>query len=195
MKYLGKILFLFFLFNCYKTFGLIENSSIQMQKCSSESMFITEHDILRYIIKNCMEVKEKYGFDPDVQIVLNNLKENISMNNQLFSEEKELLMNICDSLKIKMNKNEDCWHSAKKGGKRDNLEFLLPNKMAAGFMTMLAGSLICIIPGGQGVGFGVVTTGMGLFIDGLASGERPYYQDTKTGQTFTIEEIMGDKKN
>jgi len=40
----------------------------------------------------------------------------------------------------------------------------------------------------------VVTTVLGLFIDGLASGERPYYQDPKTGMTFTIEEIMENKK-
>ncbi len=58
-----------------------------------------------------------------------------------------------------------------------DVEFVLPPKMSAGFMCALGGALLCIIPGGQGVGLTLIGTGIGLALDGMANGERPYYVD------------------
>jgi hypothetical protein len=70
------------------------------------------------------------------------------------------------------------------GTRKKDRELELPAKTAAGFLCALAGGLLCIvpIPGIQGVGIGLVTTGVGLALDGIASGERPYYIDPQTGQ-------------
>lgn len=59
-----------------------------------------------------------------------------------------------------------------------NVELELPPKMAAGFMCALGGALLCVIPGGQGIGLTLIGTGVGLALDGLANGERPYYVDS-----------------
>lgn len=77
------------------------------------------------------------------------------------------------------HKSEDLAHFTAHSPSRD-LE--LPPKMAAGFACALGGALICIVPGGQGIGLGLIATGLGLTLDGLASGERPFYVDRATGE-------------
>lgn len=54
-------------------------------------------------------------------------------------------------------------------------ELILPDKLAAGFACAFAGALLCIVPGGQGVGLTLIGTGLALAIDGMSEGERPYY--------------------
>ncbi len=61
-------------------------------------------------------------------------------------------------------------------------EFILPDKLAAGFVCALAGSLLCVVPGGQGVGLTLVGTGLALAIDGMATGESPYYLNPTTNE-------------
>ena len=51
-----------------------------------------------------------------------------------------------------------------------------------GFVCVLAGALICIVPGGQGVGLCMLGAGTSLALDGLSDGDRPYYRDTETGE-------------
>jgi hypothetical protein len=65
-----------------------------------------------------------------------------------------------------------------------DVELELPPKMAAGFMCALGGALLCIIPGGQGIGLTLIGTGLGLALDGMANGERPYYIDSITKQAI-----------
>ena len=68
-----------------------------------------------------------------------------------------------------------------------NTEFELPSKMAVGFACALAGSLVCVLPGGQGVGLWMVAAGATLALDGLSEGERPFYRNMDTGEIIPLE--------
>ena len=63
---------------------------------------------------------------------------------------------------------------------------MLPDKMSMGFVCIFSGALLCIIPLGitQGIGTGLIATGIYSVIDGVREGEKPYYIDSKTGQTI-----------
>lgn len=75
-------------------------------------------------------------------------------------------------------------HVAKTPGA--NAEFELPGKMAVGFACALAGALVSIIPGGQGVGVWMIAAGATLALDGLSEGERPYYRNMNTGEIIPL---------
>ena len=61
-------------------------------------------------------------------------------------------------------------------------EFVLPDKMAIGFICILSGSLLCILPFGisQGIGAGLVSAGIYAILDGVREGEEPYYTNPQT---------------
>ena len=69
----------------------------------------------------------------------------------------------------------------------NSIELELPPKMAAGFICALGGALICIIPGGQSAGLTLIGTGIGLALDGIANGERPYYIDSSNARKIIID--------
>jgi hypothetical protein len=61
-------------------------------------------------------------------------------------------------------------------------EFMLPTKMASGFVLALGGALLCLVPGAQPAGIWMIGAGVTLALDGLVEGERPYYKDSDTGE-------------
>jgi len=58
---------------------------------------------------------------------------------------------------------------------------MLPDKMAVGFVCIFSGVLLCILPFGitQGIGTGLIGTGIYSAIDGVREGEKPYYIDSE----------------
>lgn len=77
-----------------------------------------------------------------------------------------------------LNKNHHEKSHHKPSFKISQTEFVLPDKLAAGFVCAFSGALLCIVPGGQGMGLTLIGTGLALAIDGMANGERPYYSES-----------------
>jgi hypothetical protein len=148
-------------------------------------------------------INKSYGLKIDRKTAINLAKETI---NKSVSDEasQHYLTNLIDMLEetqipaiveiedLFANNSYKSWtwnlsRSSKQSKKpTQELEFELPDKMAGGFVCILAGSLICIIPGGQGIGLTLVGAGVGLTFDGLANGERPYYKDKDTGEKLPV---------
>ncbi len=68
-------------------------------------------------------------------------------------------------------------------------ELILPDKMASGFMCLLGGTLLCVLPFGitQALGTGFIVAGTTMIIDGAYAGEKPYHVDTETGHVTPID--------
>jgi hypothetical protein len=66
-------------------------------------------------------------------------------------------------------------------------EFMLPDHMAWGYILLLGGALLCLIPTGitQGIGVGLISGGVTIVGQAAMEGERPYYVDPETGQKIT----------
>jgi hypothetical protein len=58
----------------------------------------------------------------------------------------------------------------------------LPNRMAIGVALAAGGVLACLVPGGQGLGVWMITTGAVCTLEGLATGEKPFYRNSDTGE-------------
>ena len=182
MKIYTIIFSILFLVNIYANNNFSEKPNFE--KCFSRTSSI---NIIKEFIKDKQkEINETYGTFPDISNAIDFLKEYISIVDQLSYNEKEMLFQICNYISAKEEWYKNSMKTHRFGGKKQkksgDFEFTLPDKMAGGFMTMLAGSLLCIIPGGQCIG-------LGLVIDGLANGERPYYLDPKTGKKYSMDEI------
>ncbi len=120
------------------------------------------------------------GIRPDLEKAIDFCKQCVLLNADFSQDEKNQIIFAYDAFLEKF-KYFQCglWPF---GDNTTQLE--LPDKLAAGFACALAGSLLCIIPGGQSVGLTLIGSGISIALDGLAEGERPYYIDTKTGQRY-----------
>lgn len=69
-------------------------------------------------------------------------------------------------------------------GKKKAIELVLPDKMAGGFMCIIGGAILCVLPFPltQGIGTGLICTGAAIILESSAQGDRPYYLDTETGE-------------
>lgn len=63
-------------------------------------------------------------------------------------------------------------------------ELVLPDHMAWGYILLLGGALLCLIPSGitQGIGVGLISGGVTMVGQSAIEGERPYYLDPETCQ-------------
>ena len=70
------------------------------------------------------------------------------------------------------------------GNPSPGVELELPGNMALGFMFVLSGALLSILPFGitQGIGGSFIVSGLTLIIQEGAEGGKPYYVDTATGK-------------
>lgn len=71
-------------------------------------------------------------------------------------------------------------------------ELFLPDKMAVGFVCILAGGLLCVIPGSQVYGVELMMIGGTFVLDGMVGGEKPYYVDPITGQRVDAPNLNED---
>jgi hypothetical protein len=147
----------------------------------------------RFLCQLKNEIKTQYGIDIDMLVAIDQAIRILTQTGQ-FSEEEITMARQFYSQLIKEDKTETRVFNSKKSRKKKNKkrskgqEFVLPDKMAGGFMCILGGAILCILPFGitQGIGTGLVTTGIYSIIDSSSSGGRPYYLDTETGQRIPL---------
>jgi len=121
------------------------------------------------------DLEIEYGIDIDLQVATELALKTLVESNQFTEEEissaRELYAQLIrpDTHMRFANKTR-----AKKSSPK---EFTLPDKTATGFVMILGGALLCIIPTGITQGLGVTLVGSGIYtvIDGAREGERPYY--------------------
>lgn len=130
--------------------SLAKTSPIPLDYQSLKQIGFTNLNLDRIIqfIEDFRDVLEKEsGAMPDVAKAIATLRNTI-FNGQFSNEEKDELLAICDLFLGKMTRSESgFWPFS---NSKNEPEFVLPEKMAAGFVCAFAGALICVIPGGQG---------------------------------------------
>jgi len=137
------------------------------------------------------EAKNQYGIELDINLVVNKALKSIEASGQ-FSESEirtaqefySQLLQPEDEVRCS-NKHKHKKHKkkyAKKHMGRKGTELVLPDKMCLGFVAILSGALLCMVPFGQGVGTGLIATGIYSVLDGAKDGEKPYYVNSETGE-------------
>jgi hypothetical protein len=175
---------------------------IQQMLCPSGSFNVNEARQLLFQLKQ--NVKDKYGINLDLNMVIDEAIKAIAYSGKFSETEiaiaQEFYLNL---VKTQTNSGLDIsptirvWEflpqkekKSKENHKKNKNpltahagEVTLPDKMAVGFVCILSGSLLCILPFGitQGIGTGLIGTGIYSILDGVREGERPYYIDPATG--------------
>lgn len=149
--------------------------------CSSGTFETYEARRLLFQIKE--EVKEHYGIDLDLNLVMNQAI-SVMIDTGQFSEAEIKTAKRFYSQLIESEINTfSHWKFGKKKHKqKEDQDFILPDKMAVGFVCIFSGTLLCLLPLGitQGIGTGLIGTGIYSILDGVREGERPYYVDSVT---------------
>lgn len=145
----------------------------------------TVDDVIKFLHDLQNSVANEYGYRFNLLEVIREGKK-IMLAQPDFSRDDCLQLNLFyDALFEKLTHKElGIWNFGSSKNKQEKPQLELPAKIAAGFMCSLGGALLCIVPIPviQGIGVGLITTGIGLAMDGMSSGERPYYVDPRTGQ-------------
>ena len=145
----------------------------------------TVDDVLKFLHDLQNDVLNEYGCRLNLLGAIKESKETM-LNQPDFSPDDRFQLSLFyDALFEKLTHKElGLWNFGSSKNKQEKPQLELPAKIAAGFMCSLGGALLCIVPIPviQGIGVGLVTTGIGLAMDGMSSGERPYYVDPRTGQ-------------
>lgn len=136
------------------------------------------------------EIQLKYGVEVNLGQIVNETLQ-LMINSGNFSAEeiekaRHFYADLIETSNSSLREGKMCFRSKKssKSNKHESLELELPPKMAMGFVCMLAGGLVCIIPGAQVFGAELILIGGGLALDGLAEGERPYYMNPANGEKY-----------
>jgi hypothetical protein len=131
------------------------------------------------------EVKKQHGIELDLNLIVDEALEFMAASGQ-FSESEIATAEEFYSQLIKSEIKVCNSHRSKKKKphKKKSPEVVLPDKMAIGFVCILSGALLCALPFGftQGVGTGLIATGVYSVLDGAREGEKPYHIDSETGQ-------------
>ncbi len=141
----------------------------------------------RFLLQLQYEVKEQYGVKLDLNLIVDEALRVIAASGQFSESEMATAEGFYSQLiepEIKIY-NSHKRNKKKKHQKKNGQEFLLPDKMAIGFICVLSGALLCVLPFGitQGIGTGLIGTGIYSVLDGAREGEKPYYIDSKTEQS------------
>jgi hypothetical protein len=145
----------------------------------------TLDEAAEFVMRLKKEIHSRYGVNVDISRAIDFAKQVIVDSFEFSVEEKTQLISACDELQRIMMPKRESWSF---GRKKKRIELELPPKMATGFMCMLGGALLCIvpIPGIQAAGAFFVTSGAALALEGFSSGEKPYHVDTTTGNKYDI---------
>lgn len=130
-----------------------------------------------------LSIKNQYGIEIDINSAISEIINTIKESNQFSDSEIITAQEFYTQLFGSKEETRESWTFSKKKTTKQK-EFVLPDKMASGFILMLGGALLCVIPSGftQALGTGMITTGLYAVIDGVREGEKPYYIDSETGQ-------------
>lgn len=150
-----------------------------------------EAEARSFIFRLKNEIKAQHGIDLDlhgvIEAAISTMRQSGKLSENEISIAREFYTRlitqekICCSRKSKKNKK-----SAKKTTREQ--ELVLPDRMAAGFMSIIGGAILCVLPFGvtQGIGGSLVVGGIALVVDGSLHGEKPYRVDTETGERIPI---------
>lgn len=139
----------------------------------------------RFLLQLKDEVKKQHGMDLDLNLVVNEALKVMVTSGQFSESEIATAKEFYSQLiKPEINVCNSHGHKKKKPRKKKSPEVVLPDKMAIGFVCILSGALLCALPFGftQGVGTGLIATGVYSVLDGAREGEKPYHIDSETGQ-------------
>jgi hypothetical protein len=144
----------------------------------------------QFLLNLKKEVKELHGIDLDLKSIVDEAIK-IMLHTGQFSEVEILTAREFYSELIEpIAKSSNAWHfgKKKKNKKNKSQELVLPDKMAGGFMCILGGAILCILPFGvtQGIGTGLITTGVAVIIESSVSGEKPHYINKETGERTPV---------
>ena len=156
---------------------------IEKVLCSSGSFDFTQ--TRRFLLQLQHEAKQQYGIQLDLDLIVDEALKVMVTSGQFSESEITTAQEFYSQLiKPEIKTNNAHKHKKKKHKKKHGQEFVLPEKMALGFICILSGALLCVLPFGitQGVGAGLIGTGIYSVLDGARDGEKPYYIDSETGQ-------------
>jgi hypothetical protein len=171
-----------------------DNPALLMEQVLCPNGIFNANEARQFIHQLKSEAKAQYGIDIDLNLVI---EEAIGRMQQMgqFSEfdiatARQFYSQIFKETRP-LTRINNAHQSKKKKHKDKELkeqELILPNKMAGGFMCILGGSLLCILPFGitQGLGTGLICTGVATILDSSLAGERPFYIDTATGTPLSL---------
>lgn len=138
----------------------------------------------RFLLQLQHEVKEQYGVKLDLNLITDEALSIMTTSGQFSESEIATAEEFYSQLLEPETRVCNSYGHKKKHMKKDSQEFVLPDKMAVGFVFILSGALLCVLPFGvtQGLGTGLIATGIYSVVDGAREGEKPYYADFETGQ-------------
>lgn len=141
------------------------------------------HKARHFISQIKIDIKNQYGIEIDLKSAINELVQTMKESTQFSESEIALAQEFYTQLFESTEETRGSWSLSKNKTSKQK-EFVLPDKMASGFILMLGGALLCVIPSGftQALGTGMITTGLYAVIDGVREGEKPYYIDSETGK-------------
>jgi len=122
-------------------------------------------------------ISETYLIDSDLSIGAGAALRHLINNEKFTEEEIDLGRQFYDELISLPDREVAAFALFKRKNNHKEPELVLPPKMAVGFCIALAGGLLCVIPGAQIIGGEVIAIGAGIFLDGLANGEKPYFAE------------------
>jgi len=157
---------------------------IEQIVCSSGSFDL--HKARSLVIQLQQEVKEQYGITIDLNLIVNEARKIIAQSKEFSELEIKAAQEFYSQLLQPEIKEFHKYKSGKKKGKhskKKSKEFFLPNKMAVGFVCILGGSILCVLPFGvtQGIGTGLIGGGIMTILEGARDGEKPYYIESEIG--------------
>lgn len=124
------------------------------------------------------EIQTRYGIKVDLREVSEKAVETI-LQSGFSREDAEFAREFYKGLLEEPTKEFARYKGSKHKKKHKKPEIRLPDNLAIGFACILGGALLCVIPTGwsQGIGAGLITTGVGFALEGAKKGEKPYYVD------------------
>ena len=160
-----------------------ENPMQLIEKALCPSGTFDANAARRFLYQLKKEVQERYGYDLDLHLVLEEAIGTMKNTGKFSTDELIAARELYSQLIEPKTRVANSWHSKKK----QNSEFTLPDTMALGYVCIFGGALLCILPFGftQGLGASLIGSGIVLTAQGAGMGERPYYMDCETGQRIT----------
>ncbi len=161
----------------FATSSQLDDHSLQQ----IEQETIDFDDLVQFMKDFKAQLELRYGVTVEMTDAINLAKNSILSSTEFSNDEKSTIISYYDLLLDKFRSHENDFLGFGNKKKKPSLE--LPGKLAAGFICCLSGASMCVIPfpAVQSAGVGLITTGIGLAMDGLSNGEKPYYVDPVTG--------------